>query len=1019
MQDTALSTVFRIIPSGRIHLCVDSVDLANSRDLHDLPARPITALAQDAHGYLWLGTQHGPVLFDGLVGAVPPALATLQGCFVRRFCFVGDRVLWMGTVGQGLVLVALGMAGPQLQQRLTQAHGLPDNTIRTLSADERGTVWVGTKAGIAVVEHGAVVRCIGERDGLPASEIRALCHDSLGRLWIGTENGLAVIVGGNVDRSLLADQDVAGGPVQSLALDREGKIWVGLRNGNLLRAEPGSAGAVRVVYVSNCGSPVDEMCTDRLGRLWLGTRQGAYVYSRGVQCDAFGHQDGLPVTGILSLHADPDGRVWAGTDAGLALLVTTSLPARALGGPNMPDRTLAWAFLDNGSDQLWLGTADGLRGIDKSAERRVAVSDLPAVLQQETVWSLCTDQLGLLWVGVRRQGVYCLQPATVAARAHLLDESAADVPCMCTIGPHQLWIATERQGLFRIDVRSHQITAAVGSAQGMPDTDIRSLVVDQRGRLWAGTVSGRVVCIDPERACVLCTLAVGLDTAPAMVLGLVCDAQGWIWACTGGAGLVCIDPEQMVVVRTVTTADGLRSNWLYSCQTDQKGRLWLSSTRGVLRFCPKTGQCIALDQSLGLPDDDCNSNALRLDASGWLWVGTARGVGIVDTTLVPDDVSPCSVYLTSFRVLGQPCDFVPGMELEDSAYDLQFEYGAVSFVAPAMVQYRVQLVGLETGWSAPTFQRLQRYTNLQPGSYCLRVSACNWGGRWSEPLEAAFRIILDRRTQAVEEARERERLEAEQLRTELLSRSQAQAAAALELAELRSTFVASVSHELRTPLTAIVGYAELLQAHWTQLDDVARLDRINRIVTSARRQQRLVEELLLLSRLEMGALVGTTEAALLARLVERAVEEVRVAYHGQQIGTQGPADLAIRADPDRTVQILVNLIDNAAKYSPEGAPIMVTWARDASRATVLVRDRGAGIPAEGRERLFTRFGRVPGSRMRAGHVGTGLGLYLGRSLARAMDGELDLASTDHSGSVFRLSLPAEVGLDPEPAIHEP
>jgi signal transduction histidine kinase len=316
-------------------------------------------------------------------------------------------------------------------------------------------------------------------------------------------------------------------------------------------------------------------------------------------------------------------------------------------------------------------------------------------------------------------------------------------------------------------------------------------------------------------------------------------------------------------------------------------------------------------------------------------------------------------------------------------------------------------VGLEPEWSLPTFQRLQRYTNLRPGSYCFRVSAFNWGGTWGEPLEVPFRVIRDRQAQAVEDALESERVAAERLKTELLTRSQAQAAAALELAEMRSTFVASVSHELRTPLTAIVGYAELLQARWTQLDEAARLDRINRIVTSAQRQQRLVDELLLLSRLEMVALVGTTEVVLLARLVERAVDEVRASYRGQQIDTHGPGDLAIRADPDRTVQILTNLIDNAAKYSPEGVPIGISWTLDGARAVVLVRDCGDGIPADGRERLFTRFGRVPGSRMRAGHVGTGLGLYLGRSLARAMGGDLELASTGLSGSVFRLTLPAE------------
>jgi len=105
------------------------------------------------------------------------------------------------------------------------------------------------------------------------------------------------------------------------------------------------------------------------------------------------------------------------------------------------------------------------------------------------------------------------------------------------------------------------------------------------------------------------------------------------------------------------------------------------------------------------------------------------------------------------------------------------------------------------------------------------------------------------------------------------------------------------------------------------------------------------------------------------------------------------------------MQILVNLIDNAAKYSPEGASIDVSWIPDGDRVVVRVRDHGVGMPAEGRDHLFTRFGRVPGSSARPGHTGTGLGLFLGHGFAQAMGAALDLESTGPQGSVFRLTLP--------------
>ena len=238
---------------------------------------------------------------------------------------------------------------------------------------------------------------------------------------------------------------------------------------------------------------------------------------------------------------------------------------------------------------------------------------------------------------------------------------------------------------------------------------------------------------------------------------------------------------------------------------------------------------------------------------------------------------------------------------------------------------------------------------------------------------------------------------------ELLAR---QAAAAEELADLRSGFVAAVSHELRTPLAAILGFAELLQSRWSHLDDGARRSMVSRIVTSANRQQRLVEELLLLSRIELGGIAVKVETVTLKPLVDRAIDEVRMSYYpSQRVNCEGSEELSVLGDSDRIVEILVNLIDNAAKYSPEGTSIDVSWASDSRWASIRVRDHGAGVQAEERQRLFTRFGRVPGSRIRAGRVGVGLGLYLSRSFAQAMSGDLTLESSTANGCVFRLTLP--------------
>ena len=247
---------------------------------------------------------------------------------------------------------------------------------------------------------------------------------------------------------------------------------------------------------------------------------------------------------------------------------------------------------------------------------------------------------------------------------------------------------------------------------------------------------------------------------------------------------------------------------------------------------------------------------------------------------------------------------------------------------------------------------------------------------------------------------------------QLYAAEQERARAAEELARLRSGFVASVSHELRTPLTAILGYAELLEDRWDRIGDDQRLATVRKIALAANRQRRMVEDLLLLGRIEAGSLTVMLGAVALGTLVRRAAEEVQAGYRGQRIDLDGPAELVVLADPDRTVQVLINLLDNAAKYSPEGCPIEVRWDGQGTEglACVRVRDMGQGIPEYGRAALFTRFGRLPGSKARAGRVGTGLGLYLSRQFATMMGGTLELEATAASGSTFVLCLPlAPVG----------
>src|SRR6185437_7844208 len=147
-------------------------------------------------------------------------------------------------------------------------------------------------------------------------------------------------------------------------------------------------------------------------------------------------------------------------------------------------------------------------------------------------------------------------------------------------------------------------------------------------------------------------------------------------------------------------------------------------------------------------------------------------------------------------------------------------------------------------------------------------------------------------------------------------------AEAARLSQARSDFLAAVSHELRTPLTAVVGYAELLLSRWDRTDDGKRRAQVARIVTAATRQQRMVEDLLLLNQVENNALNLARELLEVGPLVQRAVDRMEAVYPGQHISIHGPT-LRVVGDRDRLPQVVANLLDNAAKSSPKGGTIAV------------------------------------------------------------------------------------------------
>ena len=263
----------------------------------------------------------------------------------------------------------------------------------------------------------------------------------------------------------------------------------------------------------------------------------------------------------------------------------------------------------------------------------------------------------------------------------------------------------------------------------------------------------------------------------------------------------------------------------------------------------------------------------------------------------------------------------------------------------------------------------------------------------SNSQTAFFWTFVDQATAVIERAR----LRRESLQIELLQRTDA----------LRAALLSSVSHDLRTPLSSIKAAASSLLQEEVQWDDEARRSFALSIESEADRLNRLVANLLDMSRIESGALKPEKEWYPIDELIHDVLGRMQPVLEGRTIHTDLPDDLPpVKLDYLQIDQVLTNLIENALRYTPAGSPIEIGVQAIGDRMIISIADHGPGIPAADRERVFDKFYRVMETQT-ARTIGSGLGLAVSRGLVEAHGGRIWVENRKGGGAIFRFTLPLE------------
>ncbi len=1006
-----------------------------------LPGNRLHALQEDHTGRLWMLTEGGSLIryhderftVFGQAQDVPENIFKLQ--------LEGDT-LWLSTP-QGVAFFY------QDQGHLFHPEEISGN-VRAVLRDRHGNRWISTyRDGLYRVRPDGTVKRFTEEDGLlDAYNVSVLFEDREGVIWAALaphnygEAGTSRLYALRGDRFELFSY--GGRPwtrhVTAMHQTDEGTLWLGANEstdsgiGAWWTYDDGRLIPFPAVEPSHGLFP-DAALVQRGadGALWRVL--GRWLY-----------RDETPVLrvegGYRAFTFDGQGNVWVATAAeGLFRLRRSAL--RTFSRPEgLPVRNL-YPILEDRRGRIWIGTWD-------PANKGVIRLEDEAVTGVFPIGSCCVpalyeDRAGTIWAGTLGGGLHRLPKMHGEAELEL-----GAIRAMLEDRRGRFWVGAENGlALGRATDEGYTWTRFT-TETGLSNNWVRVIVETAAGDLLLGTNGGGLMRYSEEGTFEAFTTDDGL--ASDLVRDIYEDAEGLLWIATEDRGLCRLDRQGRTALRGASTVclskeEGLFDNSLHRILEDDYGRLWFNTNNGIFwikhaglnAFAAGT---VASVTSVGYTERDGMRNRegnggmqpAGIKASdGRLWFPTQDGAVVIDPSAIGALEIP-RVVIETTQYGGADHRVEAALVLAPKERDVGITYTALEFTRPNDVRFRYKLDGYDETWKEAGDSRQATYTNLSPGRYTFRIKA-GLGGAWSEedatlsiirqpffwettwfyglvallfimagPSIYAYRV---RRLKARQEALEQTVKE----RTAQIRANEAQLeqqADELRRAnELKSRFLANISHEFRTPLTLTFGPLDDLLAGRFHVDDEAR-PHLECARRNGQRLLRLINQLLDLARLDAHTLPLQAQFYDLAHFLRQRVaifESLAASRHLRLRFEPAAAPLRHAFDAEKLETVVLNLLSNAFKFTPEGGAITVSLHKDVAGAAVLtVRDTGQGIAAEHLPHVFDRFFQSDGSSTRA-RGGTGIGLALVKQFIDLHGGQIAVESAVGAGTTFTITLP--------------
>jgi signal transduction histidine kinase/ligand-binding sensor domain-containing protein/DNA-binding response OmpR family regulator len=736
---------------------------------------------------------------------------------------------------------------------------------------------------------------------------------------------------------------------------------------------------------------------------------------------------------IHSLYEDRSGIIWIGTwstgvkkwkryENKFSVLQSNASDPNSLSSPEV------YSLICDPKGYTWYCTPEGLDRYDQRTRRYTHYLRDEKCVTDFMVFAAMIDHSGILWLGTSNCGLVKFDSQYSTYRFCLNNPNKLNLmgkTILCLLQDHlgYIWIGTLGFGIYKYDPVNgnlEQYKNDPADSLSLSENEVVSILEDHNDNLWVGTNAGGLNKFNRET---------GRFTYAGFknCLSLYEDSENRFWVAEYLSGLNLFDTEKLKVTANFSRDNGLASNSNIGVIEDDYKNLWFVSDAGISRVNPETKKVKNFMVENKFSDvfnfyiPSCTGKGI----DGKMYINTRKGVVIFNPANVNDDPTPPQVVISDLSLFNRPekkldyTGFIPEAKEITLPYDLndlRFDYVGLQYNEPLKNTYKYILENFDDDWVEAGTQRNATYTNLNPGEYVFRVTASNRDGVWNE-TGASIKIVIlppwwktwwayllyTLTILSIFIASTRFYLNRQRLRQKLVLESE-HAEKLEEVAQMKSDFFTNISHEFRTPLTLILGPVKQVIE---KIKDTKIKEELSIVHKNANNLLGLVNQLLDISKLESGNMKLKTFPMNVIPFLKALVHSFASYAERKNIALRFISqenEIIAYIDKDKIEKIIINILSNAFKFTPEGGQIDINVSKLNKHVDVSISDTGIGISKEKIPFVFDRFYQVDGNH-KSEYEGTGIGLALTKELVELHHGKIAIDSVEGKGTTFIVSIP--------------